>query len=162
MKGDPKIIKHLNELLKHELTAVNQYFLHSRLLEDWGATKMAKHEYKESIEEMQHADTIIQRIILIGGLPNLQELNKLHIGENVKEVIECDLILEKQGGALYRAAIKDCEEVGDYVTRDMLSTLLADEEGHGDHLETQMQLIESIGIENYIMLQADSQDQAEG
>ncbi len=156
MKGDKKVIKHLNILLKGELTAVNQYFLHSRMLEDWGVTKMAKHEYKESIEEMQHADKLIKRILMLDGLPNLQELDKLMIGENVKEVLECDLALEMRGSANYRAAIKDCEIAGDYVTRELLTEILADEEGHHDHLTTQLQMIEQIGLEKYILLQSEA------
>lgn len=158
MKGDKTVIKHLNTLLKGELTAVNQYFLHSRMLEDWGVTKMAKHEYKESIEEMQHADKLIKRILLLEGVPNLQELGKLHIGENVKEVLEGDLQLEIQGSANYRAAIKDCEAVGDYGTRDLLVSILVEEEGHHDHLQTQLQLIETIGLERYIMLQSEAEE----
>src|SRR5688572_26148099 len=135
MQGDKTVLKHLNILLKGELTAINQYFLHARMLENWGVTKMAKHEYAESIEEMQHADKLIQRIILLEGLPNLQELGKLYIGENVKEVIESDLKIEREGIANYRAAIKDCEASSDYVTRDLLITILRDEEGHEDHLQ---------------------------
>ena len=157
MKGDPKIIKHLNTLLKGELTAVNQYFLHARLLENWGVTKMAKHEYKESIEEMHHADNLIKRILLLEGMPNLQELGKLYIGENVKEVLEGDLKLEMQGSANYRAAIKDCEAAGDFGTRDLLTKILIDEEGHHDHLQTQLQLIETIGLEKYILLQSEAE-----
>jgi bacterioferritin len=157
MKGDKKIIKHLNTLLKGELTAVNQYFLHSRLLENWGVTKMAKHEYKESIEEMHHADTLIKRILLLGGLPNMQELGKLYIGENVKEVLEGDLRLETEGSANYRTAIKDCEEAGDYGTRDLLTKILIDEEGHHDHLMTQLELIGTIGLERYILLQSEAE-----
>lgn len=158
MKGDKNILKHLNILLKGELTAVNQYFLHSRMLENWGVTKLAKHEYKESIEEMHHADTLIKRILLLEGIPNLQELGKLHIGQDVKEVIEGDLKLENEGSANYRAAIKDCETAGDYVTRDMLTKILTDEEGHHDHLKTQLDLIRQIGIENYIQLQSEAEE----
>jgi bacterioferritin len=154
MKGDAKIIKHLNTLLKRELTAINQFFLHARLLEDWGAEKMAAHEMKESVEEMEHADELIKRIILLGGLPNLQELDKLHIGENIKEVIEGDMIIEKKGIESYRAAIKDCEELGDFVTRDLLSKFLMDEENHLDELETQLHMIETMGLENFIQLQS--------
>lgn len=162
MKGDKKVIEYLNKGLKGELTAINQYFLHSRMLEDWGVTKLAKHEYDESIEEMQHADKLIQRILLLGGLPNLQELEKLQIGENVKEVLEGDLVLERNGIANYREGIAHCESVQDYVTRDLFMQILADEEGHEDHLLTQLDLIEQIGIERYIMLQSDSIDQTEG
>jgi bacterioferritin len=153
MKGDKKVIEALNLSLKGELTAINQYFLHARMLEDWGVTKMAAHEYKESIEEMQHADIIIKRVLLLGGLPNLQDLEKLYIGQNVREVIECDLKLEERGIAGYRAGIRTCEEAGDYTSADILKKILADEESHQDHLETQLKLIESMGLENYIQLQ---------
>lgn len=159
MKGNPQVLKRLNLALKGELTAINQYFLHARMLDDWGVTKLGKHEYKESIEEMQHADQIIKRILLLEGLPNLQELGKLYIGQNVKEVIECDLKLELEGIANYRAGIKDCEEANDYVTRDLFIKILADEEGHEDHLNTQLKMIETMGIENYIQLNSDSFDQ---
>lgn len=158
MKGDKTVLQHLNKLLKGELTAINQYFLHSRLLEDWGVTKMAKHEYKESIEEMEHADWLIKRILLLEGMPNLQELGKLYIGENVKEILECDLKLEMEGSANYRAAIKDCEIASDYGTRDLLVQILKAEEGHHDHLQTQLQLVETIGLEKYIMLQSGVED----
>lgn len=157
LKGDPKVIKHLNAALKAELTAINQYFVHSRLLDSWGLTKMARHEYKESIEEMQHADKIIQRIILLGGLPNLQTLDKLHIGENAKEVIEGDLKLELIAIPMYKAAIKDCEAANDYVSRDLFAAILADEEGHADHLQTQLDMIGSMGLQNYLLLQAEAQ-----
>lgn len=161
MKGNAQVIKRLNMALKGELTAINQYFLHSRMLEDWGVTKMAKHEYKESIEEMQHADLIIKRILLLEGLPNLQDLGKLHIGENVLEVIKGDLKLEEDGIANYRAGIKDCEDAGDYVTRDLLLQILKDEEGHEDHLQTQLKMIETMGLEKYILLNSEPLDAAE-
>ncbi len=154
MKVNKEVIKHLNILLKRELTAVNQYFLHSRMLEDWGVTKLAKHEYEESIEEMQHADKLIKRILLVGGIPNLQDLGKLYIGENVQEILECDLKLEEEGSAQYRAAIKVCEDAGDYGTRDLLVGLLVEEEDHYDNLTTQIDLIGQIGIEQYIQLQS--------
>lgn len=154
MKGDKTVIKHLNQALKNELTAINQYFLHSRILEDWGITKMAKHEYDESIEEMQHADKLIKRILMIEGLPNLQDLGKLYIGETVKEILECDLKLEMIAIPELKEAIRYCETVSDYVTRDLFIEILADEEGHVDHLETQLQMIENQGIENYIQLQS--------
>ncbi|MFA5591769.1 MAG: bacterioferritin [Micavibrio sp.] len=152
MKGAPQIIKRLNLALKGELTAINQYFLHSRMLDDWGVTKLGKHEYDESIEEMQHADLLIKRILLLGGLPNLQELGKLYIGENVKEVLEGDLKLEREGIDNYRAGIKDCDEANDFVTRDLFIKILTDEEGHEDFLETQLGMIEVMGIEKYIQL----------
>lgn len=152
MKGNAQVIKRLNLALKGELTAINQYFLHSRMLDDWGVTKLGKHEYDESIEEMQHADLLIKRILLLGGLPNLQELGKLHIGENVEEVLKGDLKLEEEGIANYRAGIKDCEDAGDYVTRDLFLQILKDEEGHEDFLHTQLTMIENMGIEKYIQL----------
>ncbi len=159
MKGDKTVIKHLNAVLKNELTAINQYFLHSRMLDNWGAERMARHEYKESIEEMQHADMIIKRIIMLDGLPNLQELGKLFIGQNVREVLECDLKLEKAAIPDLRAAIPDCETAHDYVTRDMLIKILESEEQHQDHLETQLAMIETQGLENYIQLQSQPKDE---
>ncbi len=159
MKGDKNVLKHLNVALKGELTAINQYFLHSRMLEDWGVYKLAKHEYEESIEEMQHADKLIQRILLLEGLPNLQELGKLFIGENVKEVIEADLKLEIDGIKNYREGIKIAEEAGDYITSQLYKEILADEEGHQDHLETQLELIEQIGIERFIMLNSAAENE---
>ncbi len=152
MKGAPQVLKRLNLALKGELTAINQYFLHARMLEDWGVTKMGKHEYEESIEEMRHADLLIKRILMLEGLPNLQELGKLFIGENVEEVIKGDLKLEEEGIANYRAGIKDCEEANDYVTRDLFLQILKDEEGHEDFLNTQLKLIDQIGIGKYIQL----------
>ena len=159
MKGDPKVIEQLNLGLKKELTAINQYFLHSRMLEDWGVTKLAKHEYKESIEEMMHADVFIKRILLLGGLPNLQELGKLFIGEDVKEIIECDLKLEVDGIKTYKKAIEICEAAKDYVSRDIFLKILADEEEHADGLETQLRLIEQMGLQNYIQLQSAPQEE---
>ena len=156
MKGDKKILAHLNEALKKELTAVNQYFLHARMLEDWGVTKLGKHEYNESIEEMKHADDLIQRILFLEGIPNLQELGKLMIGEDVKEILECDMKLEVDGAAHYRQAIADAEAAKDYVTRDLFAKILSDEEGHIDYLETQLQMVENMGIQNYIQLNSES------
>lgn len=156
MKGDKKVIKYLNEALKKELGAINQYFLHSRMMDDWGVTKLAKHEYNESIEEMKHADDIIQRILFLEGLPNLQEVGKLHIGETVKEILECDLKIEVDGVKNYKEAINYCESVNDYITRDLLLTILKDEEGHVDYLETQLELMEQIGEQNYIQLNSES------
>ncbi|MCB1782760.1 MAG: bacterioferritin [Alphaproteobacteria bacterium] len=152
MKGDKKVIEHLNKALKMELTAINQYFLHSRMLEDWGITKLAKHEYEESIDEMRHADEFIQRILLLEGLPNMQTLEKLHIGQNVKEVLEGDLKLEIDGAAFYREAAAYCASVNDFVSRDLFVKILTDEEGHIDYLETQLGLIEKMGVQNYIQL----------
>jgi len=162
MKGDKEVIKCLNNSLKGELTAINQYFLHARMLDDWGVTKLAKHEYAESIEEMKHAEKVIDRILLLEGLPNLQDLGKLHIGQNVKEVIEGDLKLEVDGIAGYREGIKVAEAAGDYVTSDLFKEILADEEGHQDHLETQLKMIEDMGMENFLMLNSDSEDAKEG
>jgi bacterioferritin len=158
MKGDKKALEFLNLLLKKELTAINQYFLHSRILEDWGMTKLARHEYKESIEEMQHADLLIKRILLLGGLPNLQDLGKLFIGENVKEILECDLKLEIDGAQTYREAIQYFESVMDYVSRDLALSILKDEENHQDHLETMLDMIEKMGVQNFIQLQSDPAD----
>ena len=154
MKGDKKVIEHLNKALKAELTAINQYFLHSRMLGDWGVSKLAKKEYDESIEEMQHADKIIERILFLGGLPNLQELGKLYIGEDVKEILECDMKLEDEAIPMYKDAIEICEKLRDYGTRDLLQTILNDEEEHVDFLETQFDLIKQVGIQNYIQLQS--------
>lgn len=158
MKGDNKVIQHLNTILKNELTAINQYFLHARLAENWGAAHMAKYEYKESIEEMEHADKLIKRIIMLDGFPNLQELGKLRIGENVREAIECDLKLEQEAIPPLKAAIADCEAAQDFVSRDILVAILASEEEHVDHLETQLRMIEDQGLENYIQLQSRPQD----
>lgn len=161
MKGDKKIIELLNEGLKKELTAINQYFLHARMLEDWGLTKLGKHEYNESIEEMHHADEFIKRILFLEGLPNLQELGKLYIGENVKEVLECDLRLEIEGAEAYREAIAYADSVKDYVSKDLFTKILADEEGHIDYLETQLKMIEDMGLQNYIQLNSQSPLDAE-
>jgi len=154
MKGDKIVIEHLNKALKAELTAINQYFLHSRMLGDWGVSKLAKKEYDESIEEMQHADKIIERILFLGGLPNLQDLGKLFIGETVQEILECDMKLEDEAIPMYKDAIEACEKVRDYGTRDLLQTILNDEEEHVDYLETQFDLIKQVGIQNYIQLQS--------
>lgn len=162
MKGDKKVIQFLNEALKKELGAINQYFLHARIMEDWGVTKLAKHEYNESIEEMRHADELIKRILFLGGLPNLQEVGKLYIGENVKEILECDLKIEVEGVKNYKEAIKYSDEVMDYVSKELFTTILKDEEHHVDYLETQLELIEQIGIENYITLNSQSPLDAEG
>jgi bacterioferritin len=149
LKGDPAVLAALNQALKGELTAINQYFLHARMLDDWGFAKRGKAEYEESLEEMKHADQLIQRILLLGGLPNLQDLGKLYIGENLKEVIECDLRLELEGIDHYRKAIAICEQARDFVSRDLLVEILEDEEGHQDQNRTELELIERIGLENF-------------
>lgn len=156
MKGDAKVIEFLNKALKNELTAINQYFLHSRMLKDWGVSKMADYEYKESIEEMNHADWLIERILFLGGLPNLQDLGKLRIGESVEEILGCDLKLEEDAIPLLRDAMEHCEKVRDYVSRDLFGKILHNEEEHVDYIETQFDLIERIGIQSYIQLQSEA------
>ncbi|MDB5412047.1 MAG: bacterioferritin [Rubritepida sp.] len=151
-KGDPKVIEHLNVQLTNELTAINQYFLHSRMLDDWGVTKLAKHEMAESIEEMKHADELIKRILYLNGLPNVQRLNPILIGQNVAEVLDCDLKLEVKAIGDLREGIAYSEGVRDYVSRDLLKSILANEEEHQDFLETQFDMIKQMGIENYIQL----------
>jgi bacterioferritin len=154
MKGDKKVIESLNACLKNELTAINQYFLHSRMLKDWGVSILAEYEYKESIEEMEHADWLIERILFLGGLPNLQDLGKLRIGESVQEILECDLKLEEDAIPTLRDAMEHAESVRDYGSRDLFGKILNNEEEHVDYLETQFDLIERIGIERYTMLQS--------
>jgi len=149
MKGDAKVVDYLNKALRSELTAVNQYWLHYRLLDDWGLKNMAKIWRKESIEEMEHADKLIDRIIFLDGFPNMQVLDPLHIGQNVKEVLECDLKAEYGARALYEEAATYCRDVKDYVSKDIFENLMKDEEHHIDFLETQIGLVERIGVELY-------------
>ena len=156
MKGDAKVIEFLNKALKNELTAINQYFLHSRMLKDWGVSKLGDYEYKESIEEMNHADWLIERILFLGGLPNLQDLGKLRIGETVEEILQCDLKLEEDAIPLLRDAMEHCEKVRDYVSRDLFGKILHNEEEHVDYIETQFDLIKQIGIQSYIQLQSEA------
>lgn len=161
MKGDKKVIEYLNKALRSELTAVSQYWLHYRLQEDWGLGHMAAKSRAESIEEMHHADELIQRIIFLGGHPNLQKLDPLRIGQTPKETLEADLAAEEEAAALYREARKYCSEVDDYVSMALFEKLLTDEEGHMDFLQTQLDLLDKIGPENYAQLNASTMDEAE-
>jgi bacterioferritin len=156
MRGDQTVIQHLNAVLKNELTAINQYFLHARMLRHWGVTKLGDREYHASLDEMKDADKLIERILFLNGLPNLQDLDKLLIGENVREVLECDLRLEQAGLSRLREAIAHCEGVRDFVSRDLFSDILEGEEEQVDFLETQFELIDRIGLERYILLQSGS------
>lgn len=154
MKGDDKVLEYLNEALKNELTAINQYFLHYRMLDNWGIKRLAKFEYEESIDEMKHADKLAERVLFLDGLPNFQLLGRLRIGETVEEILKADLELEEEAIPLLKDAIEHCEKVRDYVSRDLFSEILESEEEHVDTLEEQFDMIERMGIENYCQLQS--------
>ena len=154
MQGDARVIELLNEALKNELTAINQYWLHYRVLDNWGIDKLAEYERQESIDEMKHADRIAERILFFDGLPNFQALGRLRIGENVEEILKADLEAEHEGAVVYRNLIVHCEEVRDFVTRDLAREILSDEEKHIDFIETQFEMIARMGLQNYIQLQS--------
>jgi bacterioferritin len=153
MRGDPKVIEHLNKTLSNELTAINQYFLHARMLENWGFEKLGGHTYAEAVDEMKHADRLVKRILFLEGLPNMQHLDKLMIGEDVKEILQCDLKLETKAIPELRDAIAYCEGARDYVSRDLLREVLDDEEEHYDWLETQLELLDKMGVQNFLQSQ---------
>ena len=153
MKGDGKVIEFLNAVLRNELTAINQYFLHSRMYKDMGLKELAEHEYEESLDEMKHADVLIERVLFLEGLPNLQDIGRLYIGENPQEMLECDLRLEMEAIPALRDAIEYCESSRDFVSRELFEDILESEEEHVDWLETQLELISHVGIENYLQAQ---------
>jgi bacterioferritin len=158
MKGDSKVIEYLNKIIANELTAINQYFVHARMLKNWGVSKLASHSMHESIDEMKHAQLLTDRVLFLEGIPNLQMINKLRIGENVKEIIECDLKLEIDDALpVLRDAIQYCESIRDFGTRDVLQEILESEEEHADFLETQLTLVEQMGIQNYVQLQSEGE-----
>lgn len=156
MRGDAKVIEYLNQALKNELTSINQYFLHARMLDNWGMKHLGKHEYEESIDEMKHADALVARVLFLEGLPNLQDLGRLYIGEDVKEVLDCDLKREKEAHLLNQEAIAYCESVRDFVSRELLVRIQKSEEEHIDWIETQLGLIQSMGLPNYVQSAAGS------
>ena len=160
MRGDEKVIQYLNAILKNELTAINQYFLHYRMLDHWGIEKLARYEYGESIDEMKHADRLMERILFLDGLPNLQALGRLRVGENLTEVLRADLDLELEAIPVLREAIAHCETVRDYVTRDLLRSILDSEEEHVDFLERQFDKIEAMGLQNYVQLESKASEDA--
>ena len=153
MKGDPEVIRHLNAVLKNELTAINQYFLHARMFRHWGFEKLGEHEYHESIDEMKHADKLIARILFLDGLPNLQDMHKILVGENPREALSCDLQFEMAAHPALKDAIAHCERVGDYISRELFEDILESEEEHIDYLETQIELMGKVGMENWLQSQ---------
>ncbi len=154
MKGDPQVIDFLNKALLNELTAINQYWLHYRMLDNWGIQKLAEYEKHESVDEMKHADMLAERVLFLEGLPNFQAMGKLKIGENVEEILKCDLALEHEAIPLLRDAIAHCEAARDYVSREIFERILENEEEHVDWIETQFEMIERMGLQNYVQLQS--------
>jgi len=162
VKGDDKVLEFLNKALTNELTAINQYWLHYRVLADWGVTKLAEYERHESIDEMKHADVLAERVLFLGGLPNFQAIHKLKVGETVEEILKADLAVEMEAIPLLKDAIEHCEKVRDYVSRDLFADILESEEEHVDFLETQFDMIERMGLENYVQLQSKPAGDGEG